>query len=551
MTQPMALPGFAATWEKIPLPLSDALLLSSDGEQRLVRLASEAFEQMEQSSDPFLIGLVADLSLAAWECSLLSARAASLVTAIDEQRPSLRKTVAAFCAACSELRPSDAEDAAMIKSCISAGDMGEAKILTARHAAGEPQNLFWLYFAVYLGLQRGDLDWYETQLMGQRTNMPPVFASIFMADYLFAREDWGRAAELYAKAFIRTALPSLLMREGECRIRTGDRDGARTCWHRALTLRPWQSHLFLRLTDLERGSDLPGPPPSGKGEILLYSWNHAPDLDKSLEALAASSLGECKVSILDNGSEDNTPEVLRVWHDRLGERMRVITLPVNVGAPAARNWLLALPSSRAADWVVFLDDDALVPSEWLGFLGTALRQYPEAGVIGCRVVDAASPMTLQSVELHFDVVGRADENNGPKVVDSHLNGPDFGQYSYLRPAVSVTGCCHCITRKNIETTGPFDLRFSPSQFDDFERDLRIWEKNGFCLYQGHLRIRHIKRTGDMAGISRWQRASILGNQVKIRESYSTEELEKIARCAAHAIREDFAARQKFLAEIPT
>jgi len=368
--------------------------------------------------------------------------------------------------------------------------------------------------------------------------MPGGFASVFLADYAFARTDYARAADLYVKAFARTALPEYLTREGECRLRLGDREAARQCWGKALDLRPWQTNLRLRLTDLERGADIPGPPPQGRGEILLYSWNHAPDLDKALAALAASDLGSCGLTVLNNGSSDNTAEVIQSWQDRFGERLRTIALPTNVGAPAARNWLLTLPYTKTADWVAFLDDDALVPPDWLGHFGTALRLYPEAGIVGCRVVDMAAPMCIQSVDLHFEPeepaaqdakpgCSDASPRSGNNVTDSHMNGPDFGQYSYLRQAVSVTGCCHLLTRKNIEKTGLFDLRFSPSQFDDFERDLRSCMAGDYPLYQGHLQVRHIKRSGVIAGISPWQRANVNGNLVKLWESYGTTEIAKI------------------------
>jgi glycosyltransferase involved in cell wall biosynthesis len=62
------------------------------------------------------------------------------------------------------------------------------------------------------------------------------------------------------------------------------------------------------------------------------------------------------------------------------------------------------------------------------------------------------------------------------------------------------------------STGDFDLRFSPSQFDDLERDLRSCLKGKFCLYQGHLAVRHSKRSGVTARISPRQMADVSGNR---------------------------------------
>ncbi|MDR3362457.1 MAG: CDP-glycerol glycerophosphotransferase family protein, partial [Desulfovibrio sp.] len=520
----------AVVWSRLPPAAARALLLSSDGGERLTRLAS--LLDADPSLDPALAPVVSDIALAAWECDFLSAQSASLARSLHKKRPFLRGEAEAFSAVCAALRPNRTSRADEVNARVNAGDIEAAKELTSAYAAREPGNLFWLRFAAWLGLQRGHLDWYEPWLA--KLPMPAAFAQAFLADYAFAREDYARAAKLYAGAFARCALPVWLTREGECRLRLGERDAAGACWRKAFALRPWQSNLLFRLSDIERGDDIPGDPPAGKGEILLYSWNHAADLDACLAALARSRLGDCGVTLLDNGSEDDTPAVARLWRERLGEKMRLVTLPTNIGAPAARNWLLTLESSRAADWVVFLDDDALVPPEWLGLFGTAARRHPGAGVIGCRVVDRDAPMTMQSVDWQME---KTRGDNPFVEMAAHRNAPDFGQYSYLRQAVSVTGCCHLLTRKSLENTGGFDLRFSPSQFDDLERDLRSCGKGRFCLYQGHLRVRHCRRDTNP-----WLSANVVGNRTKLGVLYPAGPLESIMNRGAELLAEDLLSR---------
>jgi GT2 family glycosyltransferase len=498
---------------RLPLDTATALLLSSYGEERLTRVAKALRNGMGEQRYPALAAVFADIVLAAWENSLLSARAASLVRQVGRQISCLTEQSAAFSARVAATRPAVPEQAAEINRLIGEGDLKTAKNRVCRCSAAEPDNIFWLRFAAFLGLYLGDLDWYEPWLSA--FILPPAFSVAFRADYLFARNDPAKAADLYAAAYGQAGLTEWLVREGECRRRIGQRDDARVLWRKAAALRPWQINLRLRLNDLERDADLPGAPPPGRGEILLYSWNHASELDRALAALADSHLASCVLTILDNGSSDTTPDVLQAWQNRLGTGMRRVCLPTNVGAPAARNWLLSLESSRTADWVVFIDDDALVPADWLGFFGTARKLYPKAGIIGCRVVDMASPMLIQSADLHLEANAEAPLST----VNESINEPDFGQYSYLRPAVSVTGCCHLLTRRSIDEVGLFDLRFSPSQFDDFERDLRSCAQGCCPLYQGYLRISHIKRSGVISKTPLWQRANIEGNRVKLQKSY--------------------------------
>ena len=520
-------------WPSLPTTLEHSLLLSSEGEKLLLAFAESLLEAGGNELAPDLFPTFSGFLLSAWESSLLSAKTAGMLLTAHEILPCLNELSADFCSTCASLKPSNPAFAQQINTAIANGDLEDAKNLTVRFAAQEPGNLFWLRFAQHIGLLWGELDWYEPWL--ENPPMPRAFARIFRADYAFARKDWQTAADLYALAYKETALVQWLVREGECHLRMGDRAAAVECWRRAVVARPWQTNLLLRLVSVIRNDDLPAAPPSGRGEILLYSWNHGFDLQRCLEALHASELYGCPITVLNNGSTDNTAEILKSWHERTDVDLRVITLPVNIGAPAARNWLLGTEQARAADWVVFLDDDALVPKDWLGLFGRAMRNYPNAAVVGCRIHSAAAPMALQSVDLHFECSATGDY----KLCDTHLNTPDFGQYSYLRPALSVTGCCHCITRKSLDAHGHFDLRFSPSQFDDLERDFRVAQNSGQCIYQGFLSVGHIKHSGLMAGITPWQKANIQGNLSKLWGSYSKEAIIPMAHRDWESLRQDF------------
>lgn len=518
-------------WNVLPENIRNRLLLGGDGQTRLLSIAESLMPALESSPHAdALINVFRDITLAAWELDVCDARASAVLCQVQEQIPFLPPATAAFASAAAKARPARPEDAASLNSLYKSGDAAAIKKFLEQRRAAEPGNLFWLRFALGLGFQAWDLDWREAWL--DHPGLPPAFRALAAADQAFARSDWQAALDGYADAFALTALPGLLAKQAESLLRLGERDRALALLMDAAARRPWQSNLLFRAADLAAGVDVPGQPPPGKGMVLLYSWNHAPDLDLCLRALAESALGDCRVALLDNGSTDATPAVAAAWRDKLGERLTLVTLPVNVGAPAARNWLLSLDEAKSADWVVFLDDDAVVPPDWLGHFGTARKARPGAGIIGCRVADHAAPLTLQSVDLHFD--GPEHDGQGMNPLHAHAEGPDFGQYGYLRPCVSVTGCCHLITRSSLDAHGGFDLRFSPSQFDDLERDLRSSLAGDFPLYQGHLKVSHIKRSGLAANIPARQQANIAGNLVKLQQSIPAEQVAELqkADCAA-------------------
>ena len=294
---------------------------------------------------------------------------------------------------------------------------------------------------------------------------------------------------------------------------------------------PWDAGLILRAHDALGGVAGQRTPLPGRTAVLLYSWNKADELDRTLDSLLASDLQGVSVFVLDNGSTDGTAEVLARrgsrFADALGaDRFTAVTLPVNIGAAAARNWLLHLDAVRAHDFCCYLDDDVELPPDWLARLGAAVQHYPEAGVWGCKVVDHANPLCIQSADAHLsmDPADLADltrlDPNPFRLTDLHVQTLDAGDFDFMRPCASVTGCCHLFRTRTLLDSGDFAIQLSPSQYDDMEHDLRLCEAGLFPVYQGHLAVRHMKRTGAASHTSAGERGNALGNKYKMQTMHA-------------------------------
>ncbi|MEW5772120.1 MAG: glycosyltransferase [Thermodesulfobacteriota bacterium] len=303
-------------------------------------------------------------------------------------------------------------------------------------------------------------------------------------------------------------------RAARCAQLAGDLESARSGLAAAHSRLPWHPNLLLVRHALARPLPAPPVPTDARAAVGLYSWNNAARLGPTLEALEASDLGPARVLLLDNGSGDDTAALLAAAAGRLGrDRAEVVRLPVNVGAPAARNWLLALPAARDADWVAFVDDDALPPRDWLGRMLAAGAAHPATGAVGSRIVDAARPSALQSVDVHL----MPPPAEGPHIefLDGLSGLPDAGLYDYVRPCLSVTGCLHLLRRSALDAAGAFDIRFSPSQLDDFERDLRAFLAGIPCLYLGTLAVRHHQASAQGLRQSPARQGNARGNLFKL------------------------------------
>lgn len=227
--------------------------------------------------------------------------------------------------------------------------------------------------------------------------------------------------------------------------------------------------------------------------VCLYSYNKADLLKSTLESLCESQIGDSDIVVLLNGCKDNSRELF----DQVKEKypdipIDLIEMPVNVGAPAARNYLVDYTlKKRKNDYVAFLDDDVTIPVDWLKSLVTALESDGEAGAVGCKILNPED----SSLQYIFRDVSIAK----PGVLRLSFTAPlwnlDNGLYNVCREVDTVMGCCHLIRTECLEKVPEFDIRFSPSQLDDvaFHLDLRLLGYK--ILYLGQLSCVHHRSTG--------------------------------------------------------
>lgn len=89
-------------------------------------------------------------------------------------------------------------------------------------------------------------------------------------------------------------------------------------------------------------------------EIAILTYNRARDLRHTLEQLATSPFGDCRVTVLDNASTDATPEVCADMAVRI-PALRVVRHPLNIGGNP--NYLRAVENCAAPYLWVLGDDD--------------------------------------------------------------------------------------------------------------------------------------------------------------------------------------------------
>jgi glucosyl-dolichyl phosphate glucuronosyltransferase len=119
-------------------------------------------------------------------------------------------------------------------------------------------------------------------------------------------------------------------------------------------------------------------------QIVICTYDNAPDLDRTLAALGRSRPAEgWGVVVVDNNSNDDTPAVVE-RHQRTGDlpSLRYVEEP-RQGLTWAR---LRGVTVTTAPWVAFVDDDCVVDERWVERTVAFARARPDAGGFGGRVV---------------------------------------------------------------------------------------------------------------------------------------------------------------------
>jgi GT2 family glycosyltransferase len=297
------------------------------------------------------------------------------------------------------------------------------------------------------------------------------------------------------------------------------------CYASALRQAPSLHPVSLRLDALSS-------PPALRAELLtekrtaicLYSWNKGAMLEQTLRALAGTDTGASPVFVLLNGCSDDSSARVEALRELFPERTyEIVRLPVNIGAPAARNWLIHLPQVQACDHVAFMDDDVVMPRNWLIRYLTEMEKDPRNGVVGCKVVFPPEGKDAPVIQYMFRNVNAPVIRHGLlklTIPEPDQGLRDTGLYSFTRRSLSVMGCLHLLRMNALREAGDFDIRFSPSQVDDLDHDLCIALKGWNILYCGDVTCEHHQNSGigTNRGVSRLSHASfgsILGNDVKL------------------------------------
>lgn len=227
--------------------------------------------------------------------------------------------------------------------------------------------------------------------------------------------------------------------------------------------------------------------------FVIITYNDAGRLPKAISsaAVAATASGwDYEVLLVDNGSQDDTSQVLNAYKPVLGDKLKVFRLKQNAGTTVSRN--LALKAALG-DLVCVLDSDAEILSGDLRPLANLLYQMPEVGIVGPRII-LPDGHVYDSAKLLPTLADKLLKLPGVFLRRATVNHDWYPAFPFKRITCVHTAisCCWFFRRDLYDRLGPLDERifYAP---EDVDYCLRAWQAGRAVVYYPHLSVLHHTR----------------------------------------------------------
>ncbi len=236
--------------------------------------------------------------------------------------------------------------------------------------------------------------------------------------------------------------------------------------------------------------------------LVIATYNRGERLAVTLDSLVGQTLSrsEWELVVVDNNSDDNSAEVVR----RFAELNPRYFFETRQGVSYARNRGIA--ESRG-EWIVFIDDDVIMPADFLETYAKFIASHPEAVAIGGRIVprpEADPPRWMSRYPM--TAIG---------------GGCDYGKREFFPRSKSVVGANNALSRRIVEIVGDYNPalgRSGRTLLSGEEKDLsqRIVAAGYRIHYLGDAWLYHLVPEGRMTREYFTKLCYLLGYSEKVR-----------------------------------
>jgi len=229
--------------------------------------------------------------------------------------------------------------------------------------------------------------------------------------------------------------------------------------------------------------------------VVIVNWNRRHFLRACLASLARQVGAEFETIVVDNGSQDGSPELAETEFGA-----RVIRNSANRGFCAANNQGIA---AARGQFVALLNNDAEAEPGWLAALHRACSRSPAVGMAASKVLVWEDPRRIDKVG-HLIYPDGQNKGRGSGALDT-------GQFDREEEVLWPDGCAAMYRKEMLEGIGGFDEDFF-AYGDDAELGLRARIAGWKCLYAPQAVVRH-HRGSTLGKDSAWRLELIERNRL--------------------------------------
>ncbi len=221
-----------------------------------------------------------------------------------------------------------------------------------------------------------------------------------------------------------------------------------------------------------------------KLSIIILTWNSKGMLKRCLQSIYNNTgVKDYEIIVIDNGSQDGTPEMLKANFPEV----KIIRNNINRGVAPARNQGLKLAQG---EYLLILDVDTIVKQRSIDTLIDFMERNKNVGLVGpkliypdgelqysCRKFPTVPSKVFRRMPFHF--------------ARSFLRDEEYREWDHnsIREVDYVIGACQLIRRDALEEVGYLDdkMFYGP---EDVDYCLRLRKANWGIVYNPNAEVIH-------------------------------------------------------------
>lgn len=212
---------------------------------------------------------------------------------------------------------------------------------------------------------------------------------------------------------------------------------------------------------------------------VVLSWNGREDTLRCLDSLARVTGPPIGVVCVDNGSTDGSQEAVRERHPSI----HLIENGSNLGFSGGNNVGLRWALDQGAEWMVLVNNDAVVAEDAFAGFAEVAAEHPRAGALAGKLYTSKPPDRIWFAgQRYLTWLGYSGRARG-------LGRRDSERYRRVMPTNRAAGALMAVSRRAIESAGLLEEDLF-AYAEDVDWSLRIREAGFEVLFAPQARAWH-------------------------------------------------------------